>query len=59
MRLLERILAEAEMPMRAIDLQREAERRLGEPVSGSSADSALWRDDVAVRKVGYGRYEAA
>lgn len=60
MRLLEQILAEAAAPMRAAELHREAQQRLGQVVSRSSVDSALWhavrRDDVAIRRVGYGRY---
>lgn len=63
MRLLEAILAESEWPLRAVELHQAIEKRLGESVSRSSVDSALWhavrRDDVAIARIGYGRYEAS
>jgi len=56
LRLFERILAEADCPVRAVELHRGIKTRLGEPVRRSSVDRAMWhavrRDDVAVRRVG-------
>lgn len=57
------VLAQAEEPMRAIDVHRAVETLLGEPVPDSSVKSCLSRSasgpNAHFERVGHGRYRLA